>query len=96
MKIKVTIPIPMATINRLLAMHHWERKTYRDFVHFAVSELSTIETDSLTPTISTPKRRSTELWNLEFLETIRPSKSRKLLIRRLKAAKKKPSSKSKR
>lgn len=98
MKVRVTIPIPMATINRMLAMHHWERKKYRDFVHFAVSELSTIETDSLTQTTLMPRQPSTSLWHLEFLQTIRPNKSRQLLIRKLKSEakpRKRPSSKSK-
>ena len=98
MKITIEIPLPMATINRMLAMHPWERKKYRDFVHHAVSELSTIETDSSTPIISTPKQPLTKLWHSEFLQVIRPNASRKSLIAKLKSdakSLKKPSSKSK-
>lgn len=34
--LEVVLPFPLVTWNRLLAMHHWQRKKLRDWVHAAV------------------------------------------------------------
>lgn len=35
----IELPFAMPTLNRLLAMHHWEHKKYRDMIQHAVYEL---------------------------------------------------------
>lgn len=34
---KIELPFPLPTWNRILAMHHWERKKLRDQIHQMVT-----------------------------------------------------------
>ena len=86
--LKIEIPLPMPTWNRMLAMHPWERKKLRDLLHHAVSLSITHGLDWPTSTVFLGKPCSTELFTLEYLQTIRPSKSRKSRIDKLKASEK--------
>ena len=95
MKVRIEIPLPMPTWNRILAMHPWERKKLRDLMHHAVSLSITYGADWPIWTEFQSKRVSTDLFTEMYLQTIRPSKSRKSTIDKLKASQKPPSSKSK-
>ena len=86
---KITLPIPLPTWNRLLAMHHWERKKCRDLIHQFVSISVIIDTDWSIPTGFLLKLPSMDLLKLEYLQTIRPSKSRKSALNKLKSQLKK-------
>lgn len=92
----IELPIPMPTWNRILGMGIWERKKLRDLIHEYVSRSLTTESDSSIQMDSPSKRLSMELFDLTYLQTIRPSKSRKSDIAKLKAQLKELSSKSKR
>ncbi len=87
----IEIPIPMPTWNRILQMQHFERMKLRHLIHQFVSTSITTGSDSLTPTDSASRQSSTDLLLLEYLQAIRPNKSRKLAIRSLKQGRKKRS-----
>lgn len=81
----VRLPFPLPTWNRLLAMHHWERKKLRDWIHHAVSISIRAGTDSLTPMESAQRLQSTGLSLLEYYQMIRPNASRKSLLAKRKS-----------
>ena len=95
-KLTIELPVPMPTWNRILAMHHWQRMELRHLLHLFVSLSATFGNDWPTSTVYQGKRQSTDLLLLEYLQTIRPSKSRKSAIANLKGPSKRRSSKSKR
>ena len=80
MRYQIEIPLPMPTWNRILAMHHWERVKLRHLLHLFVSLSITHGSDWPTWTVFQGKRRSMDLLKLEYLQTIRPNKSRKSAI----------------
>ena len=84
-KMEIYLPIPMPTWNRILAMHPMARIKLRDLIHKFVSLSITHGSDWPTSTDFLGKRQSTDLLVLEYLQTIRPSKSRKSDITKLKA-----------
>ena len=84
-RIVIEIPVPMPTWNRLLAMHPWERKKCRDLIHLFVSLSITHGPDWPTLTDYQGKQQSTDLLKMEYLQTIRPNKSRKSAISKAKA-----------
>ncbi len=88
-KLEIELPIPMPTWNRILQMQHFERMKLRDLVHEFVSLSITYGSDWPTLMDYQGKQRSTDLLKLEYLQTIRPNKSRKLIIANLKASLKK-------
>ena len=92
---RIELPIPMPTWNRILAMHHWERMKLRHLLHLFVSLSITHGSDWPTWTDFQGKRQLTELLLLDYLQTIRPNKSRKSAIVKLKARQKELLSKSK-
>ena len=79
-----TIPLPMPTWNRILAMQHFERMKLRHLLKEFTFMSITYGSDWPTWTDYQSKRSSTDLLRLEYLQTIRPSKSRRSLIRSLK------------
>ena len=83
---EINLPIPMPTWNRILAMQHFQRKDMRRLLHECVSLSITHGLDWPTSTVYQGKPRSTGLLLLEYLQTIRPSKSRKSDITKLKAS----------
>lgn len=83
--LEIEIPLPMPTWNRILAMQHFERMKLRDLIHTFVSLSATHGSDWPTSTDYQGKRQSTDLLKLEYLQTIRPNKSRKSAITKLKA-----------
>ncbi|QDV78049.1 hypothetical protein [Botrimarina mediterranea] len=87
-ELTIEIPLPMPTWNRMLAMHPWERKNLRDFLHHAVSLSLTYGSDWPTVTEYRGKRWSMELWLASYYQTIRPNTSRKQLIAKLRATEK--------
>ncbi len=89
--LSVELPIPMPTWNRILAMQHFERMKLRDLLHLFVSLSLTHGSDWPTSTDFQGKQRSTDLLKLEYLQAIRPNKSRKSVISKLKASLKKQS-----
>lgn len=95
-KLEIELPMPMPTWNRILAMQHFERMKLREYLHHAVWCSLTYGNDWPTMMDFRGKPYSTELFLLEYLQMIRPSKSRKLAIANLRAAMKKQSSPSKR
>jgi hypothetical protein len=84
--LEIEIPLPMPTWNRILAMQHFERMKLRDLLHEFVSLSITYGSDWPTSTDYQGKRQSTDLLKLEYLQTIRPNKSRKCVISKLKAS----------
>jgi len=88
-KLTITIPLPMPTWNRILQMHHWQRMRLRHLLHLFVSLSITHGRDWPTWTVFQSKPQSTALLKLEYLQLIRPNKSRKSAIANLKGAKKK-------
>ena len=88
-RMEIVLPVPMPTWNRILAMHHWERMKLRHLLHRFVSLSITHGRDWPTSTAYQEKQQSTDLLKLEYLQAIRPNKSRKLAIAKLKASRKK-------
>ncbi len=86
---EIILPIPMPTWNRILAMQHFQRMTLRHLLHHAVSLSITHGRDWGTWTVYQSKRLSTDLFTLMYFQTIRPNKSRKSAIAKLKAELKK-------
>lgn len=95
MKLEIVIPVAMPSLNRVLAMHHFERKKLRDLLHLFVSLSITHGNAWPTSTIFMEKACSTDLLLLEYSALTRPSKSRRSLLRRLKGTKSRPKSPSK-
>ena len=91
----IELPIPMPSWNRLLAMNHFVRMKCRNLIHQFVSDSITSENDSSTSTTCQSKQSSTDLFMLEYLQTIRPNESRKSLIHKQKAELRKRSSRLK-
>lgn len=87
-QLTIEIPLPMPTWNRVLAMHPWERMNLRHFLHHAVSLSLTYGSDWPTQTEYQGKLWSMDLWLASYYGTIRPSKSRKLRIVKLRATEK--------
>lgn len=88
-KLEIELPIPMPTWNRILAMQHFERMKLRDLIHQFVSLSLTHGSDWPTSTEFQGRPQSTDLLKLEYFNAIRPNKSRKLIIAKLKASQKK-------
>lgn len=86
--ITITVPIPMPTWNRILAMHHWQRKKLRDSIHELICTCIQLDFDSLTPTEYQQKQLLMESLKRASLEMIRPSSSAKSRTPRKKSAKK--------
>lgn len=89
-RIEIELPVPLPTWNRILAMHFQARKNLRHLLHQFV--LLSIAHGSDWPMWTTyqGKRVSTELLKLVYLQMIRPSKSRKSDIVKLRAELKPP------
>lgn len=85
----IELPVPMPTWNRILAMQHFERMKLRDLIHKFVSLSHIHGSDWPTSTDYQGKQQSTDLLKLEYLQAIRPNKSRKSIIAKLKASLKK-------
>ena len=81
----IEIPLPMPTHNRINQMQHWEKKDMRHLLHLFVSLSITYGSDWPTATDYQGKQCSTELLRLKYLQMIRPNKSRKSDIAKLKA-----------
>jgi hypothetical protein len=92
MKMTIELPIALPTWNRLLAMHHWQRKKLRDLIHLFVCISIAYGKDWPTWMEYQGKRYLTESLLQEYLQMIRPSSSNKLPTAKKKASKKKPSS----
>ncbi len=89
--LEIILPVPMPTWNRILGMHPMSRINLRDLIHLFVSLSTTYGADWPTSTDYRGKQRSTDLLKLEYLQAIRPSKSRKSIISKLKDSLKKQS-----
>lgn len=85
MRLEIVLPVPLPTWNRILAMHHFQRMKCRHLLHQFVSLSIAYGADWPTSTDFQEKPVSTDLLKLEYLQTIRPNKSRKLAIARKKA-----------
>ena len=88
-RMEIVLPIPAPTWNRILAMHPWQRMNLRHLLHKFVSLSVTHGRDWPTSTDYQGKQQSTDLLRLEYLQLIRPNKSRKSELSSLKAAQKK-------
>ena len=84
-KLKIVLPFPLPTWNRLLAMNRWERKRCRDWIHRAVSICIAEDTDSLTSTTSPRKQLLMLSCAAEYLPMIRPKSSKKSRKRKKKS-----------
>lgn len=85
-RLEITLPIPMPTWNRILAMQHFERMKLRHLIHAFVSHSITRGSDLQTSMAYQGRPRSMQLLTLEYLQVIRPNKSRKSDIAKLKAS----------
>ena len=83
-RLVIELPIPMPTWNRLLAMHPMARMECRHLIHQFVSLSFTHGRDWPTSTVYQGKPQSTDLLLLKYLQTIRPNKSWKSSIDKLK------------
>lgn len=90
-KMEIVLPVPLPTWNRIIEMDRWLQKKLRDLLHLFVSLSIQYGEDWPTQTVFQEKLCSTELLKLEYLQTIRPNKSRKSYILKLKAELKKRS-----
>lgn len=88
MKLVIVLPLPLPTWNRLLAMHHWERKKCRDLLHLFVAISIAYGKDWPTWMEYQGKRYWTESLKQDYLQTIRPSSSGKSGSVRKRAARK--------
>jgi hypothetical protein len=88
-KLEIELPIPMPTWNRILAMQHFERAKLREYLHHAVWCSLTYGPDWPTRMDFRGKQYSTALFLQEYFQMIRPNKSRKLAIAKLRAGLKK-------
>lgn len=84
-RLEIVLPVPLPTWNRILAMHHWQRMKVRHLLHLFVSLSYVYGADWPTSTDFQGKQLSTALLRLEYLQLIRPNKSRKCDIAREKA-----------
>jgi len=76
-EIRIVLPVPLATWNRLLAMNQWERKKYRDWIHRAVSISIHDGTGWPTRMVSRGKLQLMGLSIAEYFQMIRPGTFRK-------------------
>lgn len=83
-RLELTIPVAMPTWNRILNMQHFERQRLVDLLHLFTFISITHGSDLPIWTVFQSKRFSMDLLLLEYLQTIRPSKSRRSRIRSLK------------
>ena len=84
-KLRIELPFPLPTWNRMLAMHHWERKALRDSLHRLVFMSTQYAEDSQTLTVSPQKQLLMDSYVAEYLKMIRPPTSKKLPTRSKKA-----------
>ena len=94
MMLEIVLPVPMPTWNRLLAMHPMERMKCRNLLHLFVSLSYMHGNDWPTWTTFQSRERSTDVLLVEYLQMIRPSKSRKSELAKLRRIEKVQSSKS--
>ena len=87
--VTIELPIPLPTWNRVLAMHHWERKKLRDSIHQFVFISTQYAQGLLTQTAYQQKQLLMESSKRDYLQMIRPSMSKKSAIRRKKVGRKK-------
>lgn len=78
----LSLPVPMPTWNRLLAMNPWERKRVRDLLHQFVSLSVTFGNDWPTLMVYQGKQCSTASLIQRYLRTIRPSTSKRSATRK--------------
>lgn len=92
--LEITLPFAMPTWNRVLGMQQFQRMRLRHLIHAFVFHSITSGEDWPTQMVCASKQQSTLLLRLEYSQTIRPNKSKKSAISKLKSAKtkkKKPS-----
>jgi len=77
MKLRIVLPIPLPTWNRILAMGPWERKRLRDYLHLFVLLSIRYGEDWPTATVFQRKRVLTASLKQDYLKMIRPSTSKK-------------------
>jgi hypothetical protein len=76
--VEYVLPMPLVTWNRVLSMHHYQRKKLRDLTDMIVEAVvNDTEVD--------------ELWVLEYMAISRPSKKNKEKLRLARSAKKRKS-----
>jgi len=86
---KIVLPFPLPTWNRILAMHHWERKKLRDSIHQLVSMSIAFGKDSQTQMVSQQRQQLMDSCLVDYYQMIRPSTSAKSLTHKRKAVRKK-------
>jgi hypothetical protein len=74
-EIKIILPFPLPTWNRILAMHPWQRKALRDWIHRAVSICIQDGTGSPIRTVSVERLQSMGLSIQDYYAMIRPNTS---------------------
>lgn len=87
---KIEIPIPLPTWNRIIRMHPMQRYKMDNLIKQFVSLSIQYENGLLTPTAYQQRLQLMESSKQELLRTIRPSSSKKSGSAKKKAVKKKP------
>jgi len=72
--IRILLPYPLPTWNRLLAMEPFKRKRLRNWIHASILQLSAIENASTIQTVYLLRQRWMELYGPEYYQMIRPKK----------------------
>ena len=73
--LQITLPFPLPTWNRILAMNPWERKTLRHTLHQLVSMCIQGASDSVMRTVSAQKRLLMDSYLRGYYKMIRPTTS---------------------
>lgn len=89
---RIELPFPLPTWNRILAMHPWERKKLRDQIHRMTLLSTQYERPDQTLTVSPQKQSLMDLLKQEYLQMIRPTKSKASSTRKNRAKKRRQSS----
>jgi len=92
--LRIELPFVLPTWNRILGLQEFQRMKLRHLLHLFSWYSITYGTDLPTEMESQGKRCSTLLCRLEYLQMIRPRKSRTSVISNLKSAAKKKKKRS--
>lgn len=85
-EIRIVLPFPLITWNRLLAMNQWERKKYRDWIHRAMSICIHEGIGSQIRMVSAGKLQLMGLSIADYYRMIRPSSSQRSATPKKKSA----------
>jgi len=86
---RIVLPFPLPTWNRLLAMHHWQRKKLRDLLDRCASSFVQSSSDYAMPMVLRPSTSWIASCLPDYLRLIRPKSLKKSRIGKKKPKRKK-------